>query len=126
MTFSCGRGHFSGVIGDTTGVMLDVDERLVKGGVVSLSLDNDDDPVESFLAMPDKLPSTFEILGVTTLVGDDVFCRAGADIVPDSTGQAKSRALVELCIIWLRVVLVSSGLCLLKRSNRLTREAVSM
>ena len=105
--------------------MLDVEECLVRGGVVSLSLDNVDDPVESFLAMPNMLPSTFEIPGVTLLVGYEVYCSAEAEVLPESTGQAKSRALVEVCISWPRVVLLSSGLCLLKRSNRLTREAVS-
>ena len=106
--------------------MLDVEECLVKGGVVSLSLDNDDDPVESFLATLAMLPSPFEILEVTMLVGDDIDCPAGADLMPEPTGQAKSRAFVELSMSWLRVVLLSSGLCLLKRSNKWTREAVSI
>ncbi len=110
----------------TTGVILDVEECLVKGGVVSLSLDNDDDPVEPFLTIPAMLSSTFETVGITILVGNDAYFRAGAELMPVPTGQAKSRALVEFCIGWLRVVLLSSGLCLLKRSNKLTREAVSM
>ena len=119
--------EFSGANGETSGTMLELDEIRVIGGVVSLPLESDDDPVESFLAIFAKAGSILDKFGADILVGEGEYWSEVADFVPELTGQAKSRESVEPCISLLRALL-SSGLCsrLLKRSNKLTSDALSI
>lgn len=60
---------FSGT-GDTAGVTLELEDCLVIGGVVSLLPDNEDEPVESFLAIFAKATSLLDLAVRVKVVGD--------------------------------------------------------
>ena len=59
---------FSEASGETD----ELEDCLVMGGVVSLFLDNEEDPVESFLATFAMISSPFDVIGAAILVGDIV------------------------------------------------------
>jgi hypothetical protein len=60
---------FSGARGEIAGITLELDECLVIGGVVSLLLDNEEDPVESF-RITGAMVESFDMIGVVMLVGE--------------------------------------------------------